>query len=137
MTVQIGTATIHHLELVLSLWERAEAEPTHTDHIDALKGLFQRDPSALLIAVDGGEVIGSVIAAWDGWRGSIYRLAVAPGQRRKGIAAALLDAAENRLGSAGAARLQAVVVDTSTAALGFWNASGWERQDHRLRFVKG
>ena len=49
----------------------------------------------------------------------------------------LLEAAESRLSAAGAVRLQAIVVETEALATGFWGATHWERQIHRLRFVKG
>jgi ribosomal protein S18 acetylase RimI-like enzyme len=133
----IRPATVHDLQAVLRLWRIADAEPTQTDNLDSLIGLVERDPSALLIAEDAGLVVGSVIAAWDGWRGSIYRLAVAPTHRRRGLGTTLVGAAEERLRFAGALRLQAIVVETSPAAVEFWTASGWERQTHRARFVKG
>jgi ribosomal protein S18 acetylase RimI-like enzyme len=136
-SAHIRPATVHDLEAVLRLWREADAEPTHTDNLDSLIGLLERDPSALLIAEDAGVVVGSVIGAWDGWRGSIYRLAVAPTHRRQGLATTLLGAAERRLRSAGAVRLHAIVAETSPAALGFWIASGWEGQAERARFVKG
>lgn len=136
-SAQIRPATVHDLEAVLRLWREADAESTHTDDLHSLVGLVESDPSALLIAEDAGVVVGSVIGAWDGWRGSIYRLSVAPTHRRQGLATTLLTAAEERLRVIGAARLQAIVAETSPAALGFWTASGWERQCYRARFVKG
>ena len=81
--------------------------------------------------------MGSVIAGWDGWRGSIYRLVVAPTHRRQGLGGRLLAAAESHLDTVGAVRRQAVVVETDLPAVGFWQASGWEGQHHRLRFVRG
>jgi ribosomal protein S18 acetylase RimI-like enzyme len=136
-SASIRPATVDDLAAVLRLWRDADAEPTHTDNLDSLVRLVERDPSALLIAEDAGVVVGSVIAAWDGWRGSIYRLAVAPTHRRHGLGTTLVGAAEERLRSAGALRLQAIVVETSPAAAGFWTASGWERQADRARFVTG
>lgn len=50
------------------------------------------DRTALLIAEEDEEaeddlaIVGSVIATWDGWRRSIYRLLVAPSHRRQGLA---------------------------------------------------
>ena len=70
------------------------------------------DPEALLLAEEDSLIVGSVIAAWDGWRGTIYRLAVAPSHRRGGLGRSLLRAAEERLRDLSAARLQAIVVET-------------------------
>ena len=125
------------VELVLRLWLESQAEPTHTDDVDSLGRLITHDPSALIVAEDGGRLVGSVIAAWDGWRGSIYRLVVAPSHRRHGLGRHLVHAAEERLAAAGAVRLQAIVTGTQPMATGFWHASDWEQQRQRLRFVKG
>jgi ribosomal protein S18 acetylase RimI-like enzyme len=92
---------------------------------------------ALIVAEEDGSIVGSVIAAWDGWRGSVYRLVVARSHRRLGLGRHLLQAAEDRLSSAGAVRAQAIVVEHETVAVSFWQASGWERQVQRLRFVRG
>jgi ribosomal protein S18 acetylase RimI-like enzyme len=122
---------------VLQLWEESDAEPTHTDNIESLRRLLAHDPGALIVAEDGDRLVGSVIAGWDGWRGSIYRLVVAPSHRRGGLGRRLLGEAESRLAEAGAVRWQAIVVETAPVALGFWQANDWEQQVHRLRFVKG
>jgi ribosomal protein S18 acetylase RimI-like enzyme len=122
---------------VLRLWAEAGAEPSHTDDVENLTKLIIRDPGALIVADDDGRLVGSVIAGWDGWRGSIYRLVVAPADRRSGLGGQLLAEAESRLAAAGAVRMQAIVVGTEPVALSFWATSDWEQQAHRLRFVKG
>ncbi len=89
------------------------------------------DPGALLVAEHAGIVVGSLIAAWDGWRASFYRLAVAPEHRRKGLATTLLREGERRLRERGAIRLTAIVADNEAGAMGFWRAAGYERQQHQ------
>ena len=133
----LRTAQRSDVGSVLRLWIEAAAEPTHTDDVDSLNALVAHDPSALLIAEEEGTIVGSVIAAWDGWRGSIYRLVVAPSHRRRGLGRQLLAQAEARLAAAGAIRQQAIVVETERPAMGFWDDSGWERQAHRVRYVRG
>lgn len=122
---------------MLALWRQAGAEPTHTDDLESVGRLLVRDPASLIVAEAHDKLVGSVIAAWDGWRGSIYRLVVAPSHRRGGLGRALVRAAEDRLTAAGPARMQAIVVETDPRAVAFWRASGWEEQAERLRFVKG
>jgi ribosomal protein S18 acetylase RimI-like enzyme len=79
--------------------------------------------------------VGSVIAAWDGWRGSVYRLAVAPAHRRHGLGQLLLGEAAERLRTTGARRLQAIVVATDPRATGFWRDTDWTEQVERIRFT--
>ena len=122
---------------VLQLWIDADAEATHTDDAPSLDRLIAHDPAALLVAELDGRLVGSVVAGWDGWRGSIYRLAVAPDQRRRGLGRRLVAAAEERFGFVGAVRMHAIVVETDSQAAGFWRSSGWVQQAERLRFVKG
>jgi ribosomal protein S18 acetylase RimI-like enzyme len=137
MNPVIRTALAADVPSVLRLWTEAGAHPSHTDNAASLEALMAHDGGALIVAEDGSVVVGTVIAAWDGWRGSIYRLAVAPSHRRTGVGRLLLRRAEARLAEVGAVRLQAVVVATDTRATGFWGASGWEEQLDRLRFVRG
>lgn len=137
MTPSIRSAQAADLQAVLALWKDADAEPSHTDDADSLGQLIAHDADALIVADAEGLVVGSVIAAWDGWRGSIYRLAVAPKYRRAGLGRRLLREAENRLAMLGAARLQAIVVETDVQATAFWRQTAWEQQAERLRFVAG
>jgi ribosomal protein S18 acetylase RimI-like enzyme len=137
MTPEIRAGRSGDIDAVLGLWLGAGAEPTHTDDAHSLRALLDHPLSALLVAVDGSALVGSVVAGWDGWRGSVYRLVVAPTHRRQGLGGRLLAAAEDHLRRVGARRLQAVVVDTEAQATAFWLATGWEQQVHRLRFVRG
>jgi ribosomal protein S18 acetylase RimI-like enzyme len=133
-------ATALDAPAVIALWLEAEAQPSHTDNVESVESvqrLIERDPAALIVVEVDHRLIGSVIAGWDGWRGSIYRLAVVPEHRRRGLARQLVRRAEERLAHAGAVRCQAIVVETEDQAVAFWRASGWEQQTERLRFVAG
>jgi ribosomal protein S18 acetylase RimI-like enzyme len=133
----LRSAGMDDIDAVLALWRQADAEPTHTDDHESLQRLIAHQPGALIVADTGRQLVGSVIAGWDGWRGSIYRLVVAPAHRRTGLGGRLVAEAERRLSAMGAVRLQAIVVETDARATGFWQNSGWEQQAARLRFVRG
>jgi ribosomal protein S18 acetylase RimI-like enzyme len=132
----IRNATDADLRSVLDLWAGAGGPPSVSDTPEALSLLLETDPGSLLVAESDGILIGSLIAAWDGWRGCFYRLAVDAGRRREGIAAALLREGERRLRERGAVRLTAIVADEDTAAMSFWETAGYERQRDRTRFVR-
>ncbi len=132
----IRRATEDDIAPVLDLWAVAGSLPSVSDSPDGLARLLAADPQALLVAELDGVLAGSLIAAWDGWRGSFYRLAVSPEHRRRGLATMLLREGERRLRERGAVRLTAIVADEEAGAMGFWQAVGYERQQHRARFVR-
>ena len=89
-----------------------------------------------MVAVLDGEVIGALIAGWDGWRGNMYRLAVRGEHRRKGIGIALVRAGEEYLCSRGARRITALVAFDDGAAGAFWESAGYPRDREIGRRVR-
>jgi len=132
----IRSATEKDLASVLDLWETTGGPVSVSDTCEGLSHLLAYDGDALLLAESGGMVIGSLIAAWNGWRGSFYKLVVHPDRRRQGLATELLREGERHLRARGAVRLTAIVIDEDPAAIAFWRAAGYERQQHRARFVR-
>jgi len=124
-------------DALLAMWaEAAENDSRPADTLAAVTALLGRDPDAVILAEYGGELIGSIIAGWDGWRYHLYRLAVRPAWRRQGVGSALLGAAENRLKALGAARIDAMVLDSNDLGQNLWRASGYRKQDNWRRWVK-
>jgi ribosomal protein S18 acetylase RimI-like enzyme len=132
----IRNATQEDITAVLDLWVTAGSLPSVSDSREGIARLLATDPQALMIAELGDVLVGSLIAAWDGWRGSFYRLAVSPEHQRKGLATMLLREGERRLRERGAVRLTAIVAEDEAKAMAFWRAAGYERQQHQTRFVR-
>jgi len=91
---------------------------------------------ALLISERPGRVIGTLIAAWDGWRGNMYRLAVAVEERRSGVGLALVRAGEEHLRDCGARRITALVGAEDEGALALWRAADYAHDRQVSRFVR-
>jgi len=118
--VTLRTGTARDVDAVLDLWVAAGAHPTSTDDAPAVTTLIAADHEALLIAEIDGLMVGTLIAVFDGWRGNMYRLAVLPTVRRRGIAAALVAEGERRMRARGCRRVTALVVDDDDHAAEFW-----------------
>src|SRR3954465_9191174 len=94
----------------LAFWKTAAEGTSISDDRDGVERLLARDPGALLLAERDGELAGTGIAGFDGWRCHLYRLAVHPDRRRLGIGSALLAAAEERFVRLGGRRGDAMVL---------------------------
>jgi ribosomal protein S18 acetylase RimI-like enzyme len=111
------------LAAVLAFWKDAQVTPPSvTDSIEGLTNLMRQPAALLLVATIDGKIVGSVIGGWDGWRGNIYRLAVAPALRRKGIARRLVREISTALFERGAQRLSALVEHEHPWAMEFWSS---------------
>jgi ribosomal protein S18 acetylase RimI-like enzyme len=111
---------------VLELWNEARSgHASMPDRLDDIERLITDSPAALLVAEQEGEIVGALIAAWDGWRGNLYRLAVRKSHRRKGIALALTRAGEEYLCGCGVRRVTALVAFDDEVAGGFWESAGY------------
>ena len=138
MPFELRTATVADVDGLLGLWrEAAENDSRPRDTRQAVSALLVRDPDAVILAEHDGDLIGSVIAGWDGWRCHLYRLAVRPAWRRRGVGTALLRAAEDRFKAFAAIRADAMVLDSNDLGQNLWRVSGYRRQDDWRRWVKG
>jgi ribosomal protein S18 acetylase RimI-like enzyme len=131
---EIRTATATDLPAIVDLWDRAAGPTRHAGRHAEVARLLERDPDALLVAMVDGQLAGALIVGWDGWRCHLYRLAVEPGARRGGVAAALVAAGRMRAVALGAVRLDAMVSPANDGAAGFWEAVGLTRDDHDARW---
>ncbi|MFR9792470.1 GNAT family N-acetyltransferase [Streptomyces sp. MB22_4] len=134
--LRIRPAAPSDLDAVLAFWRTAAEGASISDDSAGVEGLLARDPEALIVAERDGELVGTVIAGFDGWRCHLYRLAVAPERRRQGIAKALLAAAEERFGRLGGRRADAMVLVRNERAQHAWSAAGYGPEEQWRRWVK-
>ena len=127
------------LAAVLEMWQAAGVTPPSvSDSIVGLTRLIGEPAALLLVATFDGQIVGSVIGGWDGWRGNIYRLAVTPEHRRKGIARRLAAEISRELFAKGATRLSALVEHEHRWAIDFWDSVsdlGFERDPQFVRYI--
>ena len=134
--LRIRAASPDDLDTVLAFWKTAAEGTSISDDRSGVERLVARDAEALILAERDGELVGTVIAGFDGWRCHLYRLAVHPDHRRQGIGSALLRAADERFVRLGGRRGDAMVLTHNETAHHAWRAAGYTPEEHWRRWVK-
>ena len=119
--LEIRPCQLEECEAVLDLW-RAHHRPGVTDHIEDIRRIVETFGDHLLVAISDEQIVGTIIAGWDGWRGHLHQLTVRPDVRRQGVARALVEAAERRIISKGAKRVSVLTERDNAAAISFYES---------------
>jgi ribosomal protein S18 acetylase RimI-like enzyme len=130
MGIEIIPYADHHFDSVNSLWREAfpdDAPRNTAKSVVAVKLTVQ--PDLLLVAIEGGMVVGSVLAGFDGFRGWLNRVAVLQSHRGHGIGTGLIEEAERRLKLLGCTKINLQVVGSNDAVTGFYRRLGYSVED--------
>lgn len=121
--LHIRPATIADLDSLLAVWKAAGLgiKPQGRDRRDRLEVQI-RVPDSYLLAWDGKDAVGAVLATHDGRKGWINRLAVIPSHRRRGIGQLLVRAAETVLERQGIEIICALVEEGNTPSYGVFSS---------------
>jgi GNAT superfamily N-acetyltransferase len=133
--IEFRTATLDDAELILRFWRNAGASMSTTDHVDQLRRVVANPGAILILAVSGSEIIGTLLGAFDGWRGNMYRLVVHPSRRRQGIGRQLVRRVEKVFAQWGVRRVTVLIEVDRPWAIKFWAAVGYPPDNHVVRHV--
>lgn len=129
MTMQIRSFSTNDEDAVIELWELAGVtRPWNDPRLDIARKMAVQ-PELFLVAVEDHNVVGSVMAGYDGHRGWLYYLATAPLRRGRGYGHALVAEAEERLLAMGCPKVQLMVRRDNDSVRGFYENLGYEATD--------
>jgi ribosomal protein S18 acetylase RimI-like enzyme len=133
---EIRSGQVADIPAVLAVWAQGRSAYAGVeDSVEGIERLLAFDPTALLVAEADGTLVATLIATWDGWRGQMYRLAVVPEHRRRGIARDLVAEGHRRLKARGVTRITALVAGEDARARGFWFSVGYVHDERMGRLV--
>lgn len=129
---EIRVMTIDDYDGVYDLWIHTPGMGLNTtdDSREGIGRYLQRNPSTSFVAVDGGRIVGVIMAGHDGRRGYIHHTAVLPEFRHQGIAGHLVEHAMAALEQEGVHKTALVAFRRNDAGNAFWERMGFtERTD--------
>ena len=116
-------------EAVVALWSACDLVRPWNDPRRDIQRKQEVQADLFLVATTGDAIVGSVMAGYDGHRGWIYYLAVAPALRRQGIGRLLMRAAEARLLAEGCPKINLQVRTSNADVVAFYEALGYAPDD--------
>jgi predicted N-acetyltransferase YhbS len=111
---------------VLSLWRQAFGTPgDHNAASEVIRRKVAAQPELFRVALVADELVGTVMAGYDGHRGWISRVAVDARWRHRGIGAALLQHAESLLLALDCPKVILFARDGDPGVVEFYGRSGY------------
>ncbi|MDJ0876638.1 MAG: GNAT family acetyltransferase [Desulfobacterales bacterium] len=128
MPVKIRPFHVEDTEQVIALWQASGLVVPLNDPRSDIQHKLRFQPELFLVGCDaeGGRLLATVMAGYEGHRGWINYLAVSPERRRQGIGSEMLAAAEARLRGLGCPKINLQVRGTNTAVIAFYRRLGYQ-----------
>jgi ribosomal protein S18 acetylase RimI-like enzyme len=114
---------------VVNLWDQCGLIVPQNDPHKEIAAKVQFQPELFLIAQLDWQLVGTVMAGYEGNRGWLNYLAVDPEHQRKGYGRLLVDAAENRLRGLGCPKVNLLIREKDKTPLAFYRAVGYVTED--------
>ena len=119
--------TVKDIKAVLAFWKDTPGIGLNeSDTVPALESFLKRNPGLSLVVTAGKMIAGAVLCGHDGRRGYLHHLAVAPGQRGRGLGGAMVDECLKTLKMIGITRCNIFVFSDNRKVRKFWEKSGWQ-----------
>lgn len=115
---------------VVELWDAVFPNSTgHNEPKGAIDRKVASNDGLFFVAADGDVILGTVLAGYDGHRGWLYSVAVAPDRRRDGIGSQLIRHAEQALAQLGCPKLNIQVRADNAAVVAFYESLGFQTEE--------
>ncbi len=127
--MQIRPYQLSDEEAVVALWhECGLTHPSNDPHRDIARKLSEQ-PELFLVATDSQSLVGTAMVGFDGHRGWVYYLAVAPNHQGLSIGRALMAEAERLLIERGCPKLNLMVRSSNAQVIEFYRKLGYTQDD--------
>ena len=110
---------------VIEVWRQCDLIRPWNHPEEDIRRKCADSPELFFVCEIDGRPAATCMAGYDGHRGWIYYLAVAPGLQRRGIATKLVEISEAELVKLGCPKIDLMVRNTNQAVIEFYKAIGY------------
>jgi len=114
---------------VIALWLACNLVVSHNDPRKDIRRKLRVNPEWFLVGEENTFIVATCMIGYEGHRGWINYLAVAPGVQRQGIASQMMDEAERLLRKAGCPKINLQIRSTNKQVIAFYQRIGFKIDD--------
>jgi ribosomal protein S18 acetylase RimI-like enzyme len=126
MQFRIITFKPEFLNDVVDLWKKCSLVVPQNDPIEDIQKKVAFQPELFFIGLLDGKVVGSIMIGYEGHRGWINYLAVAPEYQRRGYGSQLLHKGIDELKKIGCLKVNLQVRNTNLTVINFYKHLGFK-----------
>jgi ribosomal protein S18 acetylase RimI-like enzyme len=116
-------------EAVVGLWKSCGLVVPQNDPYKDIDRKLSFQADLLLVADEDGEIVGAVMAGYEGHRGAINYMAVHPDYQRKGLGKTIMEDAVARLRALGCAKVNLNVRTSNLGVIDFYKSLGFVQDE--------
>jgi ribosomal protein S18 acetylase RimI-like enzyme len=111
---------------VVELWQKVFGyETAHNEPNLAISKKIAKNDGLFFVAIENSDVVGTIMAGYDGHRGWLYSVAVDPKIRLNGLGSSLVQHAEKALADLGCMKVNLQLLATNEATAAFYKSIGY------------
>ena len=115
-----------HRNQVMDVWRASFGYDTaHNEPSLVIDSKLAVNDELFFVAVDGLDVVGTVMAGYDGHRGWLYSASVLPSHRKRGVGSLLVAHAEQALAARGCLKINLQIIESNAALAPFYAGMGY------------
>ena len=128
----VRQATPQDKDAVIAMWRACDLVKPQNDPSLDFDLALRTATSTIFVLEDAEQLLGAVMAGFDGHRGWFYYLGVAPQFQSAGNGRLLVESAEHWLHTQGAPKTMLMVRDTNTEVIAFYEKLGYTLENTRV-----
>jgi ribosomal protein S18 acetylase RimI-like enzyme len=125
MTMSIRPFVAADEAAIVALWQECNLTRPWNDPLEDIRRKVRFQPDLFLVGTESGQVVATVMAGYDGHRGWINYLAVAPRHQRKGAGRRMMEEAQRRLTDLGCPKINLQVRASNATVIEFYRRIGF------------
>jgi ribosomal protein S18 acetylase RimI-like enzyme len=111
---------------VVELWRHVFGyETAHNEPNLSISKKLATNDGLFFVAAEDSEILGTVMAGYDGHRGWLYSVAVHPSKRQLGLGSLMVQHAEKALADLGCLKINLQLVASNEATAAFYQSLGY------------